>query len=112
MAGSAMTGNVWLGALFAMTVTGITGLIYASEKRCKKSFGNVHAGIYQTGYFRAKSSRTIAENRTENRKSNLDYTIYEGKQLEGKIQIVIKSGQTVYKNGKLNAEKGSGKYLV
>lgn len=48
----------------------------------------------------------------ENRKSNLDYTIYEGKQLEGKIQIVIKSGQTVYKNGKLNAEKGSGKYLV
>ena len=48
----------------------------------------------------------------KNRKSNLDYTIYEGKQLEGKIQIVIKSGQTVYKNGKLNAEKGSRKYLV
>lgn len=38
--------------------------------------------------------------------------IEEGKQLEGKIQIVIKSGQTVYKNGKLNTEKGSGKYLV
>ena len=35
----------------------------------------------------------------------------EGKQLEGKIQMVIKSGQTVYKNGKLNAEKGFGKYL-
>ncbi len=47
----------------------------------------------------------------ENRKSNLDYTIYEGKQLEGKIRMVIKSGQTVYKNGKLNAEKSSGKYL-
>lgn len=47
----------------------------------------------------------------ENRKGNLDYTIYEEKQLKGKIQMVIKSGQTVYKNGNLNAEKGSGKYL-
>lgn len=47
----------------------------------------------------------------ENRKSNLDYTIYEGKVLEGSIQTVLKSGQIVYQDGKLNARKGSGKYL-
>lgn len=29
VAGSAMTGNVWLGALFAMVMTGISGLVYA-----------------------------------------------------------------------------------
>ena len=57
------------------------------------------------------TERENTEIHVENRKSNLDYTIYEGKQLEGKIQMVIKSGQTVYKYGKLNAEKGSGKYL-
>lgn len=39
------------------------------------------------------------------------YLEFTDEKLEGKIQMVIKSGQTVYKNGKLNAEKGSGKYL-
>lgn len=47
----------------------------------------------------------------ENRKSSLDYTIYEGKVLDGRIKTVIKSGQTVYQDGKLTVRKGSGKYL-
>ncbi len=44
-------------------------------------------------------------------KSNLDYTIYEGKKLRGKIQAVIKSGKLVYGGKEINAEEGSGTFI-
>jgi dihydropyrimidinase len=42
---------------------------------------------------------------------NIDYTIYEGMQFQGKITTVIRRGETVYDGKKLEVSKGSGLYI-
>lgn len=46
-----------------------------------------------------------------NRRSGIDYTIYEGKKLSGRICLTVKSGQIAYRDGNLYAEKGAGSYI-
>ena len=48
---------------------------------------------------------------SHNRKSGIDYTIYEGKKLTGRICLTVKSGRTVYRDGKLTAAGGTGNYI-
>lgn len=48
---------------------------------------------------------------SRNRKSGINYTIYEGKKLTGRICLTVKSGRTVYRDGKLTAAGGTGNYI-
>ena len=42
---------------------------------------------------------------------NVGYTPYEGRQIKGWPVTVVSRGRVVVENGKLNAERGSGKFL-
>jgi dihydropyrimidinase len=42
---------------------------------------------------------------------NVGYTPYEGRQIKGWPVTVISRGRVVVENGKLNAERGSGRFL-
>jgi dihydropyrimidinase len=43
--------------------------------------------------------------------SNINYTIYEGMEVEGWNVMTIRRGDIVYENGQVVGEKGSGKYI-
>ena len=40
-----------------------------------------------------------------------DYTCYEGREMEGKIDLVMQRGKILVKNGEFLVERGDGKYL-
>lgn len=40
-----------------------------------------------------------------------DYNAYEGKEIEGHVVMTISRGKVVYENGKLNVEKGAGRFI-
>ena len=40
-----------------------------------------------------------------------DYTCYEGREMEGKINLVMQRGKILVKNGEFLGERGDGKYL-
>lgn len=46
-----------------------------------------------------------------NRKSGIDYTIYDRKKLSGSIFMTVKSGKIVYRDGNLYTGKGTGRYI-
>lgn len=47
----------------------------------------------------------------EEMKSNIDYTIYQGRKFQGKIKRVVKSGRTVYDGMEVNVPEKTGRYL-
>ena len=40
-----------------------------------------------------------------------DYTCYEGREIEGKIDLVMQRGKILVKDGEFLVERGDGKYL-
>jgi len=42
---------------------------------------------------------------------NVDYSVYEGQTFNGQIEITISAGRLVWKDGKLNVKKGSGRFV-
>ena len=40
-----------------------------------------------------------------------DYTCYEGREIEGKIDLVMQRGKILVKDGEFLGERGDGKYL-
>lgn len=45
-------------------------------------------------------------------KHRVDYSAYEGWKVKGKVVTVLKDGRVTYDNGKLDVQKGQGKYLA
>ena len=43
---------------------------------------------------------------------NVGYTPYEGRSLKGWPEIVVSRGRVIVENGKLSAERGSGKFIA
>lgn len=52
--------------------------------------------------------RTVS---VDNMHSNIDYTLYEGKELTGWPVMTISRGEVIMENGKLKAERGRGKFV-
>lgn len=55
-----------------------------------------------------KLKRTIS---VENMHSNVDYTVYEGRELVGWPVVTISRGEVIVENGELKAERGRGKFV-
>jgi dihydropyrimidinase len=52
--------------------------------------------------------RTVS---VENMHSNIDYTLYEGKELTGWPVMTISRGEVIMENGELKADRGRGKFV-
>ena len=42
---------------------------------------------------------------------NIDYNVYEGRQVKGVVEVTISNGKVVWENGQLNVEAGSGRFI-
>ena len=47
----------------------------------------------------------------DNMHSSVDYCGYEGKEVNGEIQLVIQRGEVLYTNGSFVGKKGNGKFI-
>ena len=54
------------------------------------------------------ASRTIS---AKTHHQNIDFNIYEGHTVTGVAAVTLSRGRTVWKDGQINAERGSGRYL-
>lgn len=42
---------------------------------------------------------------------NIDYNVYEGRSVQGVVDVTISNGRVVFENGKLNAVRGAGRFV-